>query len=71
MIKLIGPIKYSYQHEEEGDQKGHPALDVLRGDEERRPADHDEEGAGQVVRDHVVGHATSEHHFEACHAVIT
>ena len=31
-------------------------LDVIRRDEERRPADHDEEAAGQVVGDDVVGH---------------
>ncbi len=61
----------THQNKEECDEQRHPALDVLAGNEERRPADHDEQRAGQVVRDHVVRHPTCHRHLEARNAVVT
>ena len=37
------------EHEEEGDQHGHPAGDNLGGDEEADPGDHHEQARGQIV----------------------
>ena len=63
-------ISNTHENEEECDEERHPALDVLAGDEEARPTDHHEERAGEVIRDHVVGHATRHRHLEAGHAVV-
>ena len=60
----------TYQDEEESDEQSHATLDVFARDEERRPADHDEEGGRQVVRDHVVRHAPRQRHLEPGHAVV-
>ena len=59
-----------HQDEEQRDEQGHPPLNVLTGDEERRPRHHHEQGRGQVVRDHVVGHPTAQGHLKASHAVV-
>ena len=45
-------------------------LNVIWRNEEGGPADHDEQWAGEVVRDHVVSHLPIQNHLKACNAVI-